>query len=134
MRLDKQPDRLNLSGIKIFPRIGVTPDERAVPQECQADVVISGDWSRAADTDDLANSIDYCLIIEKVRAIAAAREYVLLESLAYAISQSLLADFPVGSVNVKVRKRPVILRDLLDFVEIEVEEYPSEHKRNHDFS
>jgi dihydroneopterin aldolase len=121
LKSDKQPDRLKLSGIKIFPRIGVTPEERAASQECRADVVIIGDWFGAADTDDLAHSIDYCLVIEKVRAVAAMREYVLLETLAYKIMQRLLADFPVGSVNVRVRKRPAVLRDLLGFVEIEVE-------------
>jgi len=122
VRSDRRTDKLKLAGIKISPRIGVTPDERAAPQECQADVVVSGDWSAAAAADDLALSIDYCLILEKVRAVAAAREYVLLETLAHVIAQSVLADFPVGSVNVRVCKRPAVLRGLLDFVEIEVEE------------
>ena len=122
MKSDRRPDKLKLSGIKISPRIGVTPEERAAPQECLADVVIAGDWSGAAATDDLADSIDYCLILEKVRAVAAEREYVLLETLAHAIAQGVLTDFPVGCVRVKVRKRPVVLRDMLDFVEIEVEE------------
>jgi dihydroneopterin aldolase len=121
LKSDRRPDVLKLSGIKIFPRIGVTPEERAAPQECRADVVISGNWAGAAATDNLADSIDYCLILEKVRAVAAAREYVLLETLVHAVAQSVLTDFPVGSVNVKVRKRPAVLRDLLDFVEIEVE-------------
>jgi dihydroneopterin aldolase len=122
LRTNRPPDKLKLSGIKIFPRIGVTPEERAAPQECQADVVISGDWSEAAGADDLARSIDYCLILEKIRAVAAAREYALLETLARAITQSVLADFSVGTVNVRVRKRPAVLRGLLDFVEIEIEE------------
>lgn len=107
--------------MKIFPRLGVTPDERAAPQECQADVVIRGDWSTAAASDDLAASIDYCSILEKVRAAAAEREYVLLETLAHVVAQSVLNNFPVGNVNVKVRKRPSVLRGMLDFVEIEVE-------------
>ena len=110
--------------MKIFPRIGVTPEERATPQECQADVIISGDWSAAAGADDLARSIDYCLILEKVRTVAAG-EYKLLETLAYAIMQSVLADFPVERVNVKVRKQPDVLRDMLDFVEIEIEKSSS---------
>ena len=113
---------LKLSGIKIFPRIGVTPQERATPQECRADVVICGDWTDAAASDDLTRSIDYCLILEKVRAVAEEREYILLETLARSITQSVLKDFHVGTVNVKVRKHPAVLRDLLDFVEIEVEE------------
>jgi len=111
-----------LSGIKISPRIGVTPEERSAPQECRADIIISGDWSDAAAADDLSRSIDYCLVVEKVRAVAASREYALLETLAYAIIKSVLADFPIWNVNVRIRKRPAILRDLLDFVEVEVEE------------
>ena len=111
-----------MSGIKIFPRIGVTPEERATAQECQADVVIGGDWSAAATADDLARSIDYCLVIEKVRETAAAREYVLIETLAHVVAQSVLTGFPVESVQVRVRKRPAVLRGMLDFVEIEVEE------------
>ena len=126
----RRPDKLKLSGIKIFPRIGVTPEERAAPQECQADIVISGDWSGAADADDFARSIDYCLILEKVRNTAAAREYALLETLAHVIAKSVSADFPVMGVSVRVRKRPAVLRDLLDFVEIEVEESPAEPGRN----
>ena len=130
MRHEKQPDKLKLSGIKIFPRIGTTPEERAVPQECQANVVIGGDWSAAAATDDFTRAIDYCLIVEKVRAVAAGREYALLETLAHVIKQNVLSDFPVETVNVSVRKRPAVLRDLLDFVEIEVEESSDGRGRN----
>jgi len=121
LRQNRKPDRLKLSGIKIFPRIGVTSGERAAPQECQADIVIAGDWSTPAATDDIARSIDYCLILEKVRKTAEAREYALLETLSHAIADSVLADFPVENVTVSVRKRPAALRGLLDFVEIEVE-------------
>ena len=110
-----------MSGIKIFPRIGVTPEERAAPQECQADVVIAGDWSEAAAADDFERSIDYCRILEKVRETAAARKYALLETLAHVIAESVLADFSVENVTVSVRKRPAVLRDLLDFMEIKVE-------------
>ena len=105
-------------------------EERAEPQECQADIEISGDWAAVAAADDLADSIDYCLILDKVRAVAVEREYTLLETLAHVIAQSLLDGFPVDSVNVKVRKRPVILRDMLDFVEIEVEKTSAANGRN----
>ena len=121
MRQNRKPDSLKLSGIKIFPRIGVTSEERAAQQECQADVIVSGDWSEAADADDIAQSIDYCRILEKVRETAAAREFALLETLAHVIAENVLANFPVEKITVKVRKRPAVLRDLLDFVEIEVE-------------
>ena len=130
LRSCRRPDKLKLSGIKIFPHIGVTPEERAHAQECQVDVVISGDFSAAAAADDITRSMDYCLILEKVRAAAAVREYALLETLAGAITQSVLNNFPVGSVKVSVRKQPAVLRGLLDFVEIEMEESSAGCERN----
>ncbi|MDR1726949.1 MAG: dihydroneopterin aldolase [Acidobacteriota bacterium] len=120
MASDKPMDRLRLSGVKVFPRIGVTDDERAMPQECEADLEILGDWSGAAATDDLGRSIDYALVLEKVRETAAAREYLLLETLAYAVLERVCADFPVAGAKVRVRKRPVRLREKLDYVEVEV--------------
>jgi 7,8-dihydroneopterin aldolase/epimerase/oxygenase len=117
----KHEDRLNLSGIKIFPHIGVTAEERAIPQECQADLAIWGDFRNAAETDSLDQSIDYCRILDSVQDIAGAREYLLLETLAYAIIQEVLKKFAVQRTRVKVRKRPAILLDTLNYVEVEIE-------------
>jgi len=119
MRIEKPADRLRLSGIRTFPRIGVTEAERAMPQECEADVEIFGDWGAAAASDDLERSIDYSLVVEKVREVAAAREYRLLETLAYAVLDCVCAGFPVAGAAVRIRKRPVGLREKLDFVEVE---------------
>jgi 7,8-dihydroneopterin aldolase/epimerase/oxygenase len=114
-------DRMTLAGIKIYPRIGVTPEERSVPQECQADLILWGSFEAAAATDALDQSIDYCQILSAVQKIAEVREYNLLETLAYGIVQNILQNFPVAHVRVKLRKQPASLLNFLDFVEVEVE-------------
>ena len=121
MPIEKSNDRLRLTGVKIFPRIGVTSEERAMPQECRADLEIFGNWAGAAMSDDLGRAIDYGSVLDTMRATATAREYVLLETLAYALLECVRADFQVDGVRVRVRKRPVSLREKLDFVEVEVE-------------
>jgi dihydroneopterin aldolase len=53
---------------------------------------------------------------------AHAREFNLLETLAYQLARDVLRSFPVQKVNVRLRKRPASLADKLDFIEVEVEE------------
>jgi dihydroneopterin aldolase len=115
-------DQITLAGVKIYPRIGTTPEERSVPQECQADIILWGDLEAAASSDSLDDSIDYCRVLSSVQKIAVAREYNLLETLAYKIVRNVLQSFPVSRARIKLRKRPAILLNEIDFVEVEIEE------------
>jgi dihydroneopterin aldolase len=118
----KKMDRLTLANIKLMPRIGVTPGERRQPQLCQADVIVWGDFEAAAATDELERALNYSKIYERVVECAHAREFNLLETLAYQLARDVLRSFPAQKVNVRLRKRPASLADKLDFIEVEVEE------------
>ncbi len=115
-------DRITIAGIKIRPRIGVTPGERRLPQPCQADVVIYGDFEPAASTDLLDKAINYSRVLSTVLETVNAREYNLLETLAYSLGRAILQSFPAERVAVRVRKRPMSLVEKVDFIEIEVEQ------------
>lgn len=115
-------DRITLSGIRISPRIGTTAQERSAPQECTADLTIWGDFESAAATDSLEKSIDYTKVLAVVLKTADEQEYNLIETLAYRTVRKVLHAFPVNRVAILLRKRPEIMRGLVDHVEIEVEE------------
>jgi len=117
----KTKNRITLAGVRLNPKIGVNPEERADPQECRADLTIWGDFEPAASSDSLDKTLDYCRVLATVQKTACGREYNLLEALAYAIVRDVLKDFPVSRANVKLRKRPSSLMSQLDFVEVEVE-------------
>jgi dihydroneopterin aldolase len=114
--------RITLSGVRLKIRIGVTQEERQVPQECHADVSVWGDFASAVSADALDQGFDYCQVLSAVLEKANARQYNLLESLAHSIAQEILRSFPARRVSVKVRKRPSALVESLDFIEVEVEE------------
>jgi len=118
----RRQDSISLVGIKLFPRIGTTAEERSTSQECSADLILWGDFEAAASTDSLEGSVDYTKVLAIAQQTAAAREYNLVETLAYKIARSVLQQFPVSRVCIKLRKKPPILAGQLDFVEIEVEE------------
>lgn len=114
--------KIVLAGIQIKACIGANASERSTPQDCDADVVVWGDFEAAAFTDDLSKAIDYTKILEKVLETAGCRKYCLLETLAQSITRALLQSFPVSKVAVKIRKRPAALADKLDYVQVELEE------------
>lgn len=115
-------DQITLSGIKIYPRIGTGAEERLSAQECCADLTLWGDFEAAAATDSLDKSIDYSQVLLAVQDTAKVCEYNLLETLAYRIVRTVLRNFPVSRVRIRLRKRPAALIDQIDFVEVEVEE------------
>jgi len=121
-KLVSRQDRIVLAGVKIYPRIGTTQEERISPQECQADLILWGDFEAAAATDSLNKSVDYTRVLSVVQQTAGAQEYNLLETLAYRTVRNVLQSFPVSRVSIKVRKRPASLRDQIDFVEVEIED------------
>ena len=118
----ERQDRLTLVGIRLNPRIGVTPEERYAPQACSADVTVWGDFEAAGSTDSLAAAIDYGSILAQVIETAHEREYNLVETLAYRLGRKVLESCPARRVNVRVRKQPASMAGKLDHVEIEVEQ------------
>jgi len=114
-------DRITLEGIRMEVRIGTTPEERRTVQTCEADLTVWGDFQAAAASDALDQSIDYIRLLERVRELAGAREYCLVESLAYTIVRSVVRDFAVQGARIQLRKRPQALEGQIRCVEIEVE-------------
>jgi dihydroneopterin aldolase len=115
-------DRISIVGVKIYPRIGITPEERSNPQECEADLTVWSNFQAAAAEDSLEKSVDYTKLVERAKATAVSCEYNLLETLAYRLVRDLLESFPVARVCVKLRKRPATLVGEIDFIEVEVAE------------
>jgi dihydroneopterin aldolase len=113
-------DRLTIAGIKLWPRIGVSPGERRLPQSCQADITLWGDFEAAGSTDSLDKAIDYRSVLTVAVEAAQTREYNLVETLAYRLARDVLQGFPARRVSVRVRKKPASLADKIDYVEIEV--------------
>ena len=54
--------------------------------------------------DDIAQAVDYRLIVDAVQDVSDSRSFDLIESLAAEVADSLMARLPVHSAQVRVRK------------------------------
>jgi len=111
-------DEITLRGMRFMGRHGVTPGERAEPQPFEVDLVLLLDLSRAAASDDLADTVDYAAAFVVARRIVEGRSFQLLEALAGAIADAVLAAFPVDEVEVRVRKPKAPLPGAFNTVEV----------------
>lgn len=111
-------DRITLRGMRFMGRHGVTPEERAEPQPIEVDVVMRLDLTRAAASDELADTVDYSAVFGLTRQIVEGRSFGLLEAIAAAIADGVLATFPVDEVEARVRKPKAPLPGAFETVEV----------------
>jgi dihydroneopterin aldolase len=111
-------DRITLRGMRFMGRHGVTPEERAEAQPFEVDVVLRLDLSRAAASDTLADTVDYAAVFGLVQRIVEGRSFSLLEAIAAAIADGVLATFPVDEVEARVRKPKAPLPGAFETVEV----------------
>jgi dihydroneopterin aldolase len=113
-------DRITLRGMRFMGRHGVTPEERAEAQPFEVDLVLRHDLSGAARTDELADTINYVSLFELAREFVEERSFHLIEALAAAIADAVLAGHPVDDVEVRLRKPKAPLPGAFETVEVRI--------------
>jgi dihydroneopterin aldolase len=113
-------DRITLLGMRFMGRHGVSSDERAEPQPIDVDLVVRLDLSTPATSDELADTVNYATLFELARQVVEERSFHLLEALAGAIADAVLAAHPVDDVEVRVRKPKAPLPGAFETVEIRI--------------
>jgi len=97
-------DQIDLTGIAGWGYHGVNADERANGQRFVVDVSIGIDLSAAAESDDLARTVDYGDLAEGVHDALASEPKQLIESVAWRVVDLCLTYEPVQWARVTVHK------------------------------
>jgi len=97
-------DKIIISELEVFYRVGVSDEERSSPQRLLVTVELSHDQHRAASSDDLADTINYFAVAQRLLRLGEGRDWRLIEKLASDIAELVLADFRADAVSVEVRK------------------------------
>ena len=99
-------DIIFLHELKAETLIGIYPWERKVAQTIQIDLEIAlpSSNSRACQTDNFEDALDYALIVQRINETLAKKHFSLLEALAEHIAQFILSEFKSPWVKVSVAK------------------------------
>jgi dihydroneopterin aldolase len=91
---------ISIEGIRAMGRHGANPGEQLEPQEFVADVEI---WVEVTG-DSLEGTLDYRVIVDRVRETISGTSFVLLEALAEAVATDLMDFSQTLRVNVTMHK------------------------------
>ena len=110
---------VEVHGLEIFGYHGALESERRAGQTFVFDLLLR----LAADprSDDLAETVDYREVVARVREVSDRRPVRLLETLAAAVADDLMASFSLEGVRVRVRKPDVELHRPVDYTAATVE-------------
>ena len=97
-------DLITLTGLRVRGFHGVFPEERRDGQDFVVDVVLSLDVAAAAAADDLALTVHYGELAERLAAVVEGEPVDLLETLATRLADVCLAQSRVTACEVTVHK------------------------------
>ena len=97
-------DIIFLREIRLDARIGIYKRERTITQTVEIDLDIALPDDRVFKSGKVADTIDYAVVIERIRAVLVEQHYGLVESLAEHIAQILMGEFRSPWVRVSIAK------------------------------
>ena len=93
-----------IDSLRVKTWIGVPDAERSGAQEIELDIRIRPARDFAEMQDDIALTVDYAAVCQRVAGLAAERPRRLIETLAQEIGDLILDEFGASSVEVEIRK------------------------------
>jgi 7,8-dihydroneopterin aldolase/epimerase/oxygenase len=97
-------DAILIRDLRVEALIGIHRRERHVQQTLSIDIDIGLPGAEVFASDKVADTIDYEQVALRIKALAAAQHYRLVETLADRIAALLTADFGAPWVKVSVAK------------------------------
>ncbi len=113
--------RIIIERLEFRGRCGVTAEERAKPQPLAVDVELDASLDSAGRSDNLADTIDYAKIVQRLVEIGTTQEANLLETVAERFFAMLFADFPIAQASLWLRKLHAPINQVTRSVGIRIE-------------
>ena len=114
---------IEVQGLDLRGFHGALEEERTTGQQFVFDVTLVL-HDAGVRSDQLADTVDYTEVVDRIRAVSDSRRFNLIEALAAAVAEDLLDSFPVSLVRVRVRKPEVRLDAPVEYTAATVERGP----------
>lgn len=97
-------DRIFLHGLTTECIIGFIDWERRVKQTVVLDIELPVDCRRAAQSDEVSDTLDYKKVAKRVLAFVETSQFQLVETLAHRLALVILAEFELPWVRISLNK------------------------------
>jgi dihydroneopterin aldolase len=111
---------IEIQGLEVTGFHGATKRERKEGQPFLFDVELVA-HDAGVRSDQLADTVDYTQVVERVREVCEGERFNLIEALAAAVVDDLMEHFPISRARVRVRKPRVQLVAPAEFTAATIE-------------
>ena len=101
---DEKLDKIHIRDLLLRCVIGVYDSERENKQDILINITLYADLSKACETDNIDDTIDYKVIKKKIVNMVESSSFFLIERLAEKVADICLGNRKVRKVNVLVDK------------------------------
>tara|TARA_B100000900_G_scaffold287325_1_gene246344 strand:- start:1142 stop:1507 length:366 start_codon:yes stop_codon:yes gene_type:complete len=95
---------LKIEKIELWARVGVLEQERKLGQLFNLDILLWSDFDECSENDDLKATIDYSLIIKKVKAHSKKFSCLTIEKYSEEILKIIKSEFNVDRIKIILTK------------------------------
>jgi len=97
-------DLVLIEGLEVRTVIGIYDWEREIRQTVRLDLEMAWDISKAGQSDDIADTLDYKAVSKRLIDYVEASSFGLIEALAESCAAIILTEFHVPYVRLKMSK------------------------------
>lgn len=104
MQTESRADTIFLQDLKVETIVGIWDWERKIRQTVSIDIEMAADVARAAEMDNIEGTLNYKAVAKRVQQFVGDSEYQLVETLAEKIAETVLAEFDIPWIQLRVCK------------------------------
>ena len=104
MSSDLHPDTIFLHDLRVETTVGLWDWERKIRQTVSIDLEMGADIRKAAATDSIDDTLNYTSVAKRVQQFVSDSEFLLVETMAEKIAETILAEFDMPWIDVRVNK------------------------------
>lgn len=113
-------DTLHITDIRAYGYTGYFAAEQQLGQWFAVDITFWTDLSKAGETDELSDTLDYSQVVLKVQEIITTSKFKMIERLAQTIASTLLTSTQAQQIKVRLTKCQPPIPDFGGEVAIEI--------------
>jgi len=113
-------DKIVIKGLHCSVRVGVRKEEQEVRRNCEIDVSLYFDLSKAALSDHLDETINYSKVIDLILDHSSKVQFKLLESFAYFLFEEIFKHTAAERVHLRVKKMNPPIEGRFQYVGVEL--------------
>ena len=108
-------DKIIIRNLEVHYHVGVSEAERTQAQRLLLTLEMEGDFSEAAKTDDLAKTVDYYKVAQRLIYFGDGRSWKLVEKLAADIIDVLFSEFAADAYAIEIKKMVIPETEYVSF-------------------